>query len=108
MDPEVRAGIQRNGASAVQRMRQLLEDDAAWGPNGWMKPREQILLASVAQDRAFGKPEVLAINHSHQHGGLIEARASTSTTPSLRAVQSRLPEKLGQGSVIDGQATSAE
>lgn len=39
-------------------MGQLLSDDTAWGKNGWMKPREQIVLATTAQERACGKLKV--------------------------------------------------
>ena len=28
-------------------MSQLLNDESAWGEGGWMKPREQIMLASA-------------------------------------------------------------
>ena len=55
MPKEVREAIRANGERAVRRMEQLLLDDTAWGPDGWMKPREQILLAATAQERAYGK-----------------------------------------------------
>ena len=93
--PEVREAIQNNGAIAVRRMADLLNDDAAWGPNGWIKPREQILLASIAQERAFGKSQTVAVDH--QHGGSVLV---ASQSQRLRQIADQLPERKRQTVVI--------
>ncbi|MEP5088834.1 MAG: hypothetical protein ABJR23_05345, partial [Paracoccaceae bacterium] len=48
MPPEVREAIRSNGEVAVRRMAGLLNDDAAWGADGWLAPIEQIKLLAVA------------------------------------------------------------
>lgn len=106
--PEVKAAIQNNGITAIQRMTAILSDDAAFGAGAWLSGKDQILLLEKAQDRAFGRPDVLAVNHSHNHSGVIEARSAASTKPSLQAVQSKLPEKQMQDAVINGTADSVE
>ncbi len=86
MPKEVREAVRRNGARAVKRMSDLLEDDGAWGPNGWLSGKEQILLATVAQERAFGK----AHNVSVSFGGV---SVGTGSSKRLREVADLLPER---------------
>ena len=55
MDPSVREAIGRNGQIAVERMHQLLNDETAWGPDGFpvasaglrMRARDLAKIASV-------------------------------------------------------------
>ncbi len=108
MHPDVREAIQSNGELAVRRMRQLLDDDTAWGQGGWMKPREQVLLASLGQERAFGKPMDVMVGHVHE--GAIEFRphAPNVPRPSLREIADRLPERRAQKVIVEAQAAEPE
>lgn len=54
MDPQVREAIRHNGVVGVERMRELLDDDSAWGRDGWLDPKVQVQLAETAIVRAFG------------------------------------------------------
>ena len=102
LDPAVRQAILANGVKAAERMAELLGDDEAWGKNGWMKPREQILLASLAQERAFGKPMDLSVEHIH--AGTIELRPRpVPVRPDLRQFQDDLPERKAQQQIIDAK-----
>ena len=58
LDPDVRARFVANGEKAAQLMADMLEDPAAWGPDGWIPAKDQIVLLEKAMDRAFGKSEV--------------------------------------------------
>ncbi len=108
MHPDVREDIQSNGELAAQRMRQLLTDDSAWGKDGWMRPREQILLASLGQERAFGKPVDVMVGHVHE--GAIELRPNDPNVPrpSLREIADRLPERRAQKVIVEAQAVEPE
>ena len=100
MPKPVREAIRSNGELAVNRMEQLLSDDSAWGPKGWMRPREQILLATTAQERAYGKIESVSVDH--YHGGSIELQAKrASISQQLEHIADQLPERRGQLSVLD-------
>ena len=103
IDPSIREAIGRNGQMAVKRMHQLLNDDGAWGQGAWMKPREQILLASLAQERAFGKPDSVIVGHVH--GGSVELRARV---PDLRAISDQLPERRAKRNAIEAKAVTQE
>ena len=105
--PEVREAIQSNGLIAVRRMSELLNDDSAWGAHGWIKPREQILLATVGQERAFGKIETVSIDH--QHGGSILLQAKhASFNERLEKIADQLPERKAQRAAIDAHAIKME
>ncbi|MEP6389998.1 MAG: DUF5681 domain-containing protein [Halioglobus sp.] len=92
MPVEVREAIRSNGELAVNRMTQLLSDESAWGQSGWIKPREQILLATAAQERAFGKVHSVAVDHLH--GGSIDLTAKqASISDRLASVADQLPER---------------
>ncbi len=72
-----------------------------------MKPREQIMLASLAQERAYGKSESVTVGHVH--GGSVELTAGRfNPTESLQRIADRLPERRAQQKVIEGQAIKAE
>ncbi|WP_223425520.1 hypothetical protein [Tateyamaria pelophila] len=102
MPQEVREAIRANGELAVRRMDQLLSDDSAWGPKGWMKPREQILLATTAQERAYGKIESVSVDH--RHGGTIGLAAKPkSISEQLAWMADQLPERKAQKSIIDAE-----
>ncbi len=102
--PEVREAIRTNGELAVRRMQDIMEDDTAWGREGWIPPKDQITLLEKAQDRAWGKAENLSISHSHSHSGSIEHKKTEQPSrPSLKAV--KLPEK---GAVIEGKAVEVK
>lgn len=51
---EVKEAIKSNGVKGTERMRELLDDDAAWGPKGWLDAKTQVKLAEVAMVRAYG------------------------------------------------------
>ena len=100
MPKPVREAIRSNGELAVRRMEQLLSDDSAWGPKGWMRPREQILLATTAQERAYGKIESVSVDH--HHGGSIDLTAKRiSISDQVASIADQLPERRGQRSVLD-------
>ena len=65
MPPEVREAIRSNGEVAVRRMADLLNDDAAWGADGWLAPMEQIKLLALAHERAFGRAGALSFGSQH-------------------------------------------
>ena len=104
LPPEVREQLTSNGEKAVQRMTDILDDDTAWGKDGWIPPKDQITMLEKATDRAYGKSETLSISHSHSHSGQVEHKA-TPSRPSLRAVSDKLPEK---GKIIEGKATEVK
>ena len=107
MPPEVREAVRANGCLAVRRMEQLLEDDSAWGPEGWMKPREQILLATTAQERAYGKIETVSIDH--RHGGNIDLTAKhDSFQDQLYRMADQLPERKAQRAVLEAKVVEVE
>ena len=101
--PEVKGVIHSNGVKAVNRMAIILDDDSAFGRNGWIPPKDQLAVLEKAQDRAFGKSENLNVSHSHKHEGTIEAKAAQPAIPSLKNVQNNLPEKMAQEQVIDAK-----
>ena len=103
IDPNVREAIGRNGQLAVQRMHELLTDDAAWGQGGWMKPREQIMLATLAQERAYGKPDTMVVGHVH--GGTVELRPHV---PDLRNISDQLPERRAIREQIEAKSVKQE
>jgi hypothetical protein len=103
MAKPVREAIKSNGELGVNRMQQLLSDDSAWGQTGWMKPREQIVLATAAQERAYGKIE------NHRHGGSIELEAKRiSMSEQLNRLAHRLPERISQRSAVDADVLEIE
>ena len=104
LDPDVRARFMANGEKAAQRMTDILNDDAAWGKDGWVPAKDQITLLEKAMDRAYGKSETLSISHSHSHSGQVEHKAIPQR-PSLRSVSDRLPEK---SRIIEGKATEVK
>ena len=57
---EVKEAIANNADKAVQRMADLLNDDEAFGKDGWLPPKDQIVLLEKAQDRGYGKAENLS------------------------------------------------
>ena len=92
--PEIKAAILNNGALAVLRMSDLLNDDAVFGKFGWIKAREQILLLSIAQERAFGKPHDFALDH----GGSVAFAASKSEV--IKRLANSLPERKAQNPLL--------
>jgi hypothetical protein len=102
MAPEVRDAIRDNGKLAVMRMSDLLMDDSAFGKFGWIKPREQILLLAAAQERAFGKPLNIAVDH--HHGGSKPA----SLSDRLARIADQLPERRSQRAVLDKALPEAD
>jgi hypothetical protein len=100
MPPQIREAIRANGELAVRRMEQLLSDETAWGPAGWMKAREQILLATTAQERAYGKIETVSIDHQHAGSILLEAKHA-SFNERLEKIAHLLPERKAQRAAID-------
>lgn len=100
MPQEVREAIRNNGEMAVMRMSNLLADDRAWGADGWIRPREQILLAAVAMDRAFGKAMNVAMDH--HHGGSISLQAKqASFSGQLERISDQLPERISQRRIVE-------
>ena len=104
LDPDVRARFMANGEKAAQLMGDMLEDPEAWGKDGWIPAKDQIVLLEKAMDRAYGKSETLSISHSHSHSGQVEHKALPQR-PSLRSVSDRLPEK---SRIIEGKATEVK
>lgn len=69
MSPEVREALRAGGEVAVRRMGDLLDDDAAWGPAGWLSPMEQIKLLAVAHERAFGRAVAMVLDQQFPGAG---------------------------------------
>ncbi len=103
LPPEVKQTLRRNGEKAANIIAGYLDDDSAWGREGWLDQKVQVTLLNQAQDRAFGKAENLSISHSHRHEGTIEHKDTPPARPSLKAV--KLPEK---GAVIEGKAVEVK
>ena len=98
--PEVKEAIQNNGLTAVRRMSELLNDDSAWGAHGWIRPREQILLATAGQERAYGKIENVAVDHLH--GGSIVLQAKHARFQDvLGRISDQLPERISQRRIVE-------
>ncbi|MEM9394590.1 MAG: DUF5681 domain-containing protein [Pseudomonadota bacterium] len=107
MDPEIREAIGRNGELAIKRMQQILKDKTAWGPAGWMKPREQIMLAGLAQERAYGKSAVVHIDHVHD--GAVDVRHKPQfDTERIRRMADQLPERRAQRSALEAKVINPE
>jgi hypothetical protein len=88
-------------------MSELLNDDSAWGKTGWIKPREQILLATAGQERAYGKIESVAVNH--QHGGSIVLQAKHARFQDvLEKIADQLPERVAQRRALDAKIEDAK
>lgn len=100
--PEVRKQIQTNAEKGVARLAQLLEDDDAFGCEGWLSGKEQIALAALAMDRGYGRAENVSV--SHTHSGTVGLNVSNR----LKEVAQRLPERLAQSKIIDAKAEDAE
>ncbi len=73
-----------------------------------MRPREQIMLASLAQERAFGKAENMLIDHVHSGSVEFRPNASNVSRPSLREIADRLPERRAQQKLIEAKAAEPE
>ncbi len=100
----VRQMMRESGEAATRRMLDIMQDDSAWGAEGWLDQKVQVTLLNQAQDRAFGKAETLSVSHSHSHSGSIEHKKTEQPSrPSLKAV--KLPEK---GAVIEGKAVEVK
>lgn len=52
--PEVKEALLAAGNKGILRMKALLDDDTAWGKNGWLDAKDQIKLAEVAIGKAWG------------------------------------------------------
>ena len=87
LDPAIKEAMRENGLRGITRMRQLLDDETAWGNAGWMSDKAQIALASLAMERAFGKPDVSSVAPA------IEAEADRPYRPDLSAIADQLPER---------------
>lgn len=55
LPPEVKEAMKVNGGKGVERMRQLLDDDTAWGPKGWMDAKTQVKAAETAIKIGYGQ-----------------------------------------------------
>ncbi|WP_068111231.1 hypothetical protein [Tropicimonas marinistellae] len=89
MDPQVRAAIRQNGVTGVERMRELLDDDSAWGRDGWLDPKVQVQLAETAIVRVFGS-HALA-NDDLAPTGMDLSRTMRAVYDAMRA-EGMLPE----------------
>ncbi|SNT39883.1 hypothetical protein [Tropicimonas sediminicola] len=91
IDPQVREAIRQNGVAGVERMRELLDDDTAWGPGGWLEPKVQVQLAETAIVRAYGSHALANDNQAPTgvHLGLV----MRSVYETMRA-EGVLPELL--------------
>ena len=100
--PEIRDQIQRNGEMGVERLRQLLADNEAWGREGWLSGKEQIALAALSQDRAYGKAENVSVTHTHS--GSLGMTVKSNASNNLQAISEQLPERMAQrAKVIDAK-----
>ena len=107
MPKEVREAIRNNGEMAVMRMSYLLMDDSAFGPKGWIKPREQILLLATTQERAFGRAHNIEVDH--HHGGSISLKAKHARFQDvLEKIAGQLPERKSQRAVLDQTVPDAD
>lgn len=95
---EVREQIHKNAEKGVERLRQLLDDDEAWGKDGWMSGKEQIALAALSMDRGFGRAENVSVTHTHS--GTVGLNVSNR----LKDVAERLPERIAHQRVVEGRA----
>ena len=90
MPVEVREAIRANGRLGVERMRQLLMDDTAWGPKGWIDAKTQVKLAEVAITKGYG-------SHPLEHPSAAPGGEGGGSTSVLREVYDALREELGAG-----------
>lgn len=51
----VKDAMKINGGKGVERMQQLLDDDTAWGPKGWMDAKTQVKAAETAIKIGYGQ-----------------------------------------------------
>jgi hypothetical protein len=58
LPPEVKALIESIGAAAVKRLAQMVQDEGAFGKDGWLPPQYQLRVLEMATDRAYGKAEI--------------------------------------------------
>jgi len=102
MPAHVRAMIKENAERGVQRLNAILKDDKAWGPKGWLAPKEQIAIAALAQDRGYGRAETVSVTHAHR------GTVGLSLSNKMRDISERLPERIAQQRVIDARIAEAE
>ncbi|SNS57003.1 hypothetical protein [Tropicimonas sediminicola] len=98
MDPQVREAIRQNGVAGVERMRELLDDDTAWGPDGWLDPKVQVQLAETAIVRAFGSHGLA--NDEHGPTGMELGQLMRSVYETMRE-DGVLPELLNAEKATD-------
>ncbi len=100
IDKETRAIIRKNGEKGAQRLFDILHDDEAFGAEGWLSGKEQIAVASLAQERSFGRAESVSITHTHS--GTIGMEIDNHR---LKQISERLPERIAQAKdaiIIEG------
>ncbi len=96
MPAELKAALHANGARGMERMRQLLEDDDAWGSDGWMDAKTQVKLAETAIVRAFG-----ANPGQIEHGTTAGAESILRAAYDALVQSGDLPELLNARRAVD-------
>ena len=99
---DVRSQMQDNAAKGVDRMREILFDDNAFGKDGWLSGKEQIAMAALAMDRGFGRSENVSVTHTHSGTVGLNVRSK------LKEISEKLPERIAQQRTIDAKAEEAE
>lgn len=58
MPEAVKEALSGTGAKAIMRLKALIEDDTAWGRQGWLGQDQQLRAIGLAVERAYGKAEI--------------------------------------------------
>lgn len=104
--PDVLKVIRSNAKGAVERLREIIEDDTAWGKDGWLPPNSQVKVAEAAMDRSFGRPEQVKVDEGAA-GARINADSVVGIVEALyKRFESALPER--QGSETGGKTVEAK
>lgn len=100
----VRRAIHDTGVAAVARLTEIVADPDAFGPRGWLAPRDQLKAIEVATDRAFGRPDISRANQSGPAAADNETDFLAVLDDAIRALEAEKREAPGSACGSDALA----
>lgn len=95
LTPADKALLKKTSSKAVARLANIVDDDEAFGKEGWLGAKEQLSVLNSAIDRVAGRAAVVEVNH--QHGGEVKLNVSKQ----LADLSAKLPERVAQQRAMD-------
>lgn len=90
--------LKKTSSKSIERMAAIVNDDDAFGAEGWLDGKTQLALLNSSIDRIAGRAATLDVQHSHN--GVVKLDPSKQ----LQALADRLPERIAQqADVIDAE-----